>query len=61
MVTNRLYEPESKLGVWDGWLSKVYLPSCDLLKLEQMYGAMDLIYDHRQRIEKNFLSHGRFV
>ena len=48
MVANRLFEPESKLGVWDRWLSKVYLPSCHSLKLEQMYEAMDLFYDHRQ-------------
>ena len=57
MVANRLCEPESKLGVWDRWLSKVYLPSCDSLKLEQMYEAMDLLYDHRQLIEKNIFFH----
>jgi hypothetical protein len=33
MTANRLCEPESKLGVWDRWLSKVYLPSCESLKL----------------------------
>ena len=57
MVANRLCEPESKLGVWDRWLSKVYLPSCDSLKLEQMYEAMDLLYDYRQQIEKNIFFH----
>jgi transposase len=57
MVANRLCEPESKLGVWDRWLSKVYLPSCKSLKLEQMYEAMDLLYDHRQQIEKNIFFH----
>ncbi len=57
MVANRLCEPESKLGVWDRWLSKVYLPSCESLKLEQMYEAMDLLYDHRQLIEKNIFFH----
>ena len=57
MVANRLCEPESKLGVWDRWLSKVYLPSCQSLKLEQMYEAMDLLYDHRQQIEKNIFFH----
>ena len=40
MTANRLCEPESKLGVWDRWLSKVYRPSCDELKLEHMYKAM---------------------
>src|SRR5210317_489743 len=57
MVANRLCEPEFKLGVWDRWLSKVYLPSCESLKLEQMYEAMDLLYDHRQLIEKNIFFH----
>ena len=31
MVANRLCEPESKLGVWDRWLEKVYMPSCGSL------------------------------
>jgi transposase len=57
MVANRLCEPESKLGVWDRWLSKVYLPSCESLKLEQMYEAMDLLYENRQQIEKNIFFH----
>jgi len=33
MIANRLCEPESKLGVWDRWLSKVWLPSCHDIKL----------------------------
>lgn len=53
MTANRLCEPESKLGVWDRWLSKVYLPTCDGLKLKQMYEAMDLFYDHVSEIEEN--------
>ena len=32
MVFNRLCDPESKLGVWERWLSRVYLPSCQQLK-----------------------------
>lgn len=53
MVANRLCDPESKLGVWDRWLSKVYLPTCDGLKLKQMYEAMDLFYDHVPEVEEN--------
>ena len=53
MVANRLCEPESKLGVWDRWLSTVYMPSCDSLKLEQMYEAMDLFYEHAAEVEKH--------
>jgi hypothetical protein len=52
MVPNRLCEPESKLGVWDRWLEKVYLPSCDSLKLEHMYEAMDLLYEYAEEVEK---------
>jgi transposase len=53
MVTNRLCEPESKLGVWDRWLPAVYMPSCQDLKLKQMYEAMDLLYDHAEEVEKH--------
>jgi hypothetical protein len=53
MVANRLCEPESKLGRWDRWLSKVYMPSCQGLKLEQIYEAMDLFYEHAAELEKH--------
>ena len=53
MVANRLCEPESKLGLWDRWLPTAYLPSCWELKLEQMYEAMDILYEHAQEVEKH--------
>ena len=53
MVANRLCEPDSKLGVWDRWLPTVYLPSCWDLKLEQMYEAMDMLYEHAAEVEKH--------
>jgi hypothetical protein len=53
ITANRLCDPESKLGVWDRWLSKVYLPSCDGLKLKQMYEAMDLFNEHVAEVEQN--------
>lgn len=52
MTANRLCEPESKLGVWDRWLSKVYLPSCDGLKLKHMYEAMDILHEYAAEVEK---------
>ena len=52
MVANRLCDPESKLGVWDRWLSTVYLPSCQQLKLRHMYEAMDLLHAHAEQVEK---------
>lgn len=52
MTANRLCNPESKLGVWDRWLEKVYLPSCGGLKLNHMYEAMDLLYEHAAEVEK---------
>ena len=52
MVANRLCAPESKLGVWDRWLSTVHLPSCQDLKLRHMYEAMDLLHAHARQVEK---------
>lgn len=52
MTANRLCEPQSKLGVWDRWLKTVYLPSCDGLKLAQMYEAMDLLHRHAAEVEE---------
>lgn len=53
MTANRLCEPESKFGVWDRWLTKVYLPSCQGLKLDHMYEAMDFLYDHVDQVEES--------
>jgi transposase len=57
MTANRLCEPESKLGVWDRWLSKVHMPSCDGLKLHQMYEAMDILQRHIGKIEDAVFFH----
>jgi len=57
MVANRLCEPESKLGVWDRWLDKVYLPSCADLKLNHMYEAMDLLHQHSAEVEETIFFH----
>jgi hypothetical protein len=53
MVANRPCEPNSTLEVWDRWLPTVYLPSCWDLKLEQMYEAMDVLYEHGVEVEKH--------
>jgi transposase len=52
MTANRLCEPDSKLGVWDRWLSKVYLPSCQGLQLNHMYEAMDFLHEHAAEVEE---------
>lgn len=52
MIANRLCDPESKLGVWDRWLSKVYMPSCDGLKLRQMVEAMDMLHTNIETVEE---------
>lgn len=57
MTANRLCEPESKLGVWDRWLSKVYMPSCQGLKLDQMYEAMDVLYYNAEEVERSIFFH----
>ena len=51
-TANRMCEPESKLGVWDRWLDRVYLPSSKGLKLAQMYEAMDMLHENAERIEE---------
>jgi transposase len=57
MTANRLCEPESKLGVWDRWLSKVYFPSCEGLLLRQMYEAMDFLYAEASEVEETVFFH----
>lgn len=52
MVANRLCDPESKLGVWDRWLEKAYLPGCDGLKLQHMYEAMDFLHSNIDEVEE---------
>jgi transposase len=52
MTANRLCSPQSKLGVWDRWLSKVYLPSCEGMLLRQMYEAMDFLYAEAGEVEE---------
>lgn len=52
MSVNRLCEPTSKLGVWQRWLKKVFLPSCWGLQLQHFYEAMDLFHTHSEAIEK---------
>ncbi len=49
MTANRLCEPDSKLGVWDRWLEKVYLPSCQSVKLAQMCEAISLLAAHSEK------------
>lgn len=53
MTANRLCEPDSKLGVWDRWLTKVYLPSCQGIKLGGMYEAMDVLLRGGEEVERS--------
>jgi transposase len=53
MTANRLCEPESKLGVWDRWLEKVYLPATQGLQLHHMYEAMDFLHEHIGEVEES--------
>jgi len=57
MTANRLCDPDSKLGVWDRWLQKVYLPSCSSVKLYQMYEAMDLLHWNVAEVENAVFFH----
>ena len=57
MAANRLCDPDSKLGVWDRWLQKVYMPSCSALKLYQMYEALDLLRWNAAEVENAVFFH----
>ena len=57
MTANRLCDPDSKLGVWDRWLQKVYLPSCSAVKLYQMYEALDLLHWNVRGVEDAVFFH----
>ena len=57
MTANRLCDPDSKLGVWDRWLHSVYLPSCNTVKLYQMYEAMDLLHENVAEVENAVFFH----
>ena len=57
MVANRLSAPESKLGVWERWLGRVYLPSCWELGLDRLYEAMDWLYEHAEAVEREVFFH----
>lgn len=52
MTANRLCAPTSKLGTWQRWQKTVHLPQCDELKLDHMYGAMDLLQRHAAQVEE---------
>lgn len=52
MTTNRLCDPQSKLGVWERWLQTVYLPGGEMLTLTNFYESMDFLYRHAPEIEK---------
>lgn len=57
MVANRLSDPTSKLGVWDRWLQRSYVPGCDGLELRQMYEAMDLLHRRCAEVEEAVFFH----
>lgn len=56
MTANRLCAPESKLGVWDRWLKTVFMPTCQGLKLRQMYEAMDVLHKRIEHVERHIFS-----
>lgn len=54
LVANRALAPSSKLGLWSRWLERVHLEGLpeDGLRLEQMYRAMDLLAEHKEKVER---------
>lgn len=57
IVTNRLDEPTSKLGVHERWLETVYLPRAAGLHRDRLYEALDFLHDHHEAIEEAVFFH----
>ena len=52
IVANRALAPESKLGLYERWLSDVHWPEADGLELHHLYLAMDLLAEEKERLEE---------
>jgi transposase len=54
ILANRALAPASKLGLYERWLETVHLPGAPGggLRLEQIYRALDLLAEHKERIER---------
>ena len=51
LPANNIFLTQNNDG-WDRWLDKVYLPSCNGLKLDHMYEAMDFLNDNIEEVEE---------
>lgn len=52
MTANRLETPSSKRGCAERWLERVWLPDAWDLKLDQLYRALDLLYERAASLEQ---------
>lgn len=53
MVAARFVKPGSKLKVYDHWLDRLYPEMVDAkLELHHLYRALDILYEHKDEIEK---------
>jgi Transposase len=57
MTANCLEKPSSKLGVWERWLKRVHLPSCQGLTRDALYEAMDFLHSCAEEVEKTVFFH----
>ncbi len=52
IVANRALAPQSKLGLYERWLSEVHWPEAEGLELHHLYLAMDLLAEEKERLEE---------
>ncbi|MFC1543953.1 IS1634 family transposase [Gemmatimonadota bacterium] len=58
MVANRALAPTSKLGCYERWLAEdVWYPAARELELHHLYRAMDLLAEHKERLEEELFWH----
>lgn len=50
MVLNRLCDPQSKLGVSE-WVNTMYCPEFESLQLQHYYRVLDILAEHKDKIE----------
>lgn len=52
VVANRALAPESKLGLYERWLSEIHWPAAEGLQLHHLYLALDQLAADKERLER---------
>jgi hypothetical protein len=52
LVANRALAPDSKLGLYERWMSDLYWPQAEAVALHHLYLALDLLAEQKVHLEK---------